>query len=59
MFRSKNVAAIALAALLTACADAPETRDCLVSLDGRCLAYDFESSRALNPMGNARELLQQ
>jgi hypothetical protein len=43
--------------LLSACESVPETRECLVELNGECLAYDFNSSRALNPMGNATELI--
>jgi hypothetical protein len=43
---------------LSACSSIPETRDCLVSYNGNCLQYDFSSSRGLNPMGNARELIQ-
>jgi hypothetical protein len=44
--------------LLCGCASTPETRDCLVSYNGRCLEYDFDSSRALNPLGNAREQIE-
>lgn len=44
---------------LSACANVPETRDCLVSYNGNCLEYDFTSSRGLNPFGNSREQIEE
>lgn len=42
---------------LTGCA-VPETRECLVELNGACLEYDFSSSRNENPLGNTKELIE-
>jgi hypothetical protein len=45
----KSFSAVLVLILLAGCAGAPDTRSCLVSLDGGCLAYDFGSSLASAP----------
>jgi hypothetical protein len=40
----KSLTAVIVLILMSGCAGVPDTRSCLVSLDGRCLAYDFGGS---------------